>query len=130
PIRVSVETGDGEAPRGELARDREAHVPLADDGEPGGSRLDALVQCGYVIHLEVSKGGAGAQPCLEQRLWHDDHVTRLQGRVRVGRGVSLNRVRVDLEPDLLPVCRLAVRSLHSVLSNDGDPARGGELREG
>ena len=42
PIEVVVDTGHREAGAGEFDRQRQTHVPLADDGDPGASVRDAV----------------------------------------------------------------------------------------
>ena len=54
PVQVGVEAVHGEACPGELDRQRQADVPLADDGEPCGATLDAPVERGCVIHAGFS----------------------------------------------------------------------------
>src|SRR5213078_4006047 len=45
------EAAHGEACPGELDRQRQADVPLADDGEPRGASLDAPVERGCDVHM-------------------------------------------------------------------------------
>ena len=54
PVQVGVEAVHAETCPGELDRQRQADVPLADDGEPRGATLEAPVERGCVIHAGFS----------------------------------------------------------------------------